>query len=62
MKHERETLDAVIKARNASVANLDAAKGDPANAELIRQLGEIRRPTGCGLGAAVRIVGGVSPI
>ncbi|MEM7502643.1 MAG: LemA family protein [Pseudomonadota bacterium] len=50
MKHERETLDAVIKARNASVANLDAAKGDPANAELIRQLGESEGQLGAALG------------
>ncbi len=40
MKHERETLEAVIKARNTAVANLDAAKADPANAEAIRRLGE----------------------
>ena len=40
MKHERETLENVIKARNMAVSNLDAAKADPANAEAIRQLGE----------------------
>ena len=40
MKHERETLDAVIKARNTAVSNLEAAKADPANAEAIRKLGE----------------------
>ena len=40
MKHERETLENVIKARNTAVSNLDAAKADPANAEAIRQLGE----------------------
>jgi LemA protein len=40
MKHERETLDAVISARNAAVRDLDAAKSDPANANAIRQLGE----------------------
>ena len=40
MKHERETLENVIKARNTAVSNLDAAKVDPANAEAIRQLGE----------------------
>ncbi len=50
MKHERETLDAVINARNASVANLDAAKGDPANAELIRNLGESEGQLGAALG------------
>ncbi len=40
MKHERETLEAVIAARNPAVASLDAAKADPANAEAIRKLGE----------------------
>ncbi len=40
MKHERETLEAVIQARNTAVSNLDAAKADPANAEAIRRLGE----------------------
>jgi LemA protein len=40
MKHERETLDAVISARNTAVRDLDAAKSDPANADAIRQLGE----------------------
>ena len=39
MKHERETLDSVIRARNAAVSNLDAAKSDPANAEAVRRLG-----------------------
>ena len=28
MKHERETLDAVVKARNSAVSSLDAAKVD----------------------------------
>ena len=32
MKHERETLEGVIKARNTAVSALDAAKIDPANA------------------------------
>ena len=40
MKHERETLEAVIEARNTAVSSLDAAKADPANAEAIRKLGE----------------------
>lgn len=39
MKHERETLDAVIKARNTAVSNLEAAKADPSNADAIRELG-----------------------
>ncbi len=40
MKHERETLEAVIVARNTAVSSLDAAKADPANAEAIKKLGE----------------------
>jgi LemA protein len=39
MKHERETLDAVVKARNAAAASLDTAKADPANAQAIKELG-----------------------
>jgi len=50
MKHERETLDAVIRARNAAVSTLDAAKADPANAEAIRRLGEAEGVLGSVLG------------
>ena len=39
MKHERETLEAVIKARNAAASSLEAAKSDPANAQAIKELG-----------------------
>jgi LemA protein len=39
MKHERETLEAVINARNAASSSLDAAKADPANAQAIKELG-----------------------
>jgi LemA protein len=39
MKHERETLEAVVNARNAASKSLDAAKSDPANAEAIKDLG-----------------------
>ena len=40
MSHERETLEAVIKARNTAVVSLDAAKADPSNAAAIQQLGQ----------------------
>ena len=50
MKHERETLEAVISARNSAVSNLDAAKSDPANAEAIRKLGESEGQLGAALG------------
>jgi len=39
MKHERETLEAVISARNAASSSLDAAKADPANAKAMMELG-----------------------
>lgn len=50
MKHERETLEAVIKARNAAVSSLEAAKADPSNAAAIQQLGESEGALGAVLG------------
>jgi LemA protein len=50
MKHERETLDAVIRARNSAVSTLDAAKADPANAELVKKLGAAEGVLGNALG------------
>ena len=38
MKHERETLEAVIMARNAAVGGLQAAAADPTNAQAIAEL------------------------
>jgi len=38
IKHERETLEAVISARNSAVAGLKAVAADPANAAAMRQL------------------------
>ena len=38
MKHERETLEAVISARNQAVGGLQTAAQDPGNAEAIRGL------------------------
>jgi LemA protein len=40
IKHERETLEAVIQARNAAVTGLQAAAADPTNPEAIRNLSE----------------------
>lgn len=40
MKHERETLEAVIQARNSAVSALEAAKADPSDAAAIQQLGQ----------------------
>lgn len=50
MKHEQETLQAVIQARNSAVSNLDAAKADPANAEAIQKLGASEGALGSALG------------
>jgi LemA protein len=38
MKHERETLEAVINARNAAVSGLRAAAADPSDPAAIQQL------------------------
>jgi LemA protein len=38
MKHERETLEAVIRARNAAVDGLRQASADPTNPEAIKAL------------------------
>ena len=50
MKHERETLDAVISARNTAVSNLDAAKIDPSNGDAIKKLGQSEGALGAALG------------
>jgi LemA protein len=50
MKHERETLDAVISARNTAVSNLEAAKADPSNADAIKKLGAAEGLLGGALG------------
>ena len=50
MKHERETLEAVIQARNTAVASLDAAKADPANAAAMKELGASEGALGSILG------------
>ncbi len=50
MKHERETLDAVIRARNTAVSTLDTAKADPSNADSIKKLGAAEGLLGSALG------------
>ncbi|MCG8371224.1 MAG: LemA family protein [Proteobacteria bacterium] len=50
MKHERETLEAVVEARNAASAALDAAKADPADAAAIKELGASEGALGAVLG------------
>ena len=39
MAHERETLDAVIRARNQATAGLERAAGDPGDPDAVKNLG-----------------------
>ena len=50
MSHERETLEAVISARNAASSSLDAAKLDPSNAAAMKKLGASEGMLGSTLG------------
>ncbi len=50
MSHERETLEAVIEARNQAASGLAAAAGDPGNAQAIEQLGAAERVLGGAMG------------
>jgi len=50
MEHERETLEAVISARNQAMAGLQAAARDPGNAEAIGQLASAEGALGGALG------------
>ena len=40
MSHEKETLEAVINARNSAVSGLSDAKADPTNPDAMKQLGQ----------------------
>lgn len=50
IKHERETLEAVIQARNTAVSNLEVAKVDPSNGEAIKNLAAAEGVLGGALG------------
>ena len=50
MSHERETLEAVIAARNQAMAGLQAAAADPSNAAAIKELGSAEGVLGGALG------------
>lgn len=50
MKHERETLEAVINARNTAVAGLRSAAADPSNANAIKELAGAEAALGGTLG------------
>jgi len=56
MSHERETLTAVIEARNSAVAGLKQAAADPANAEAIQALGAAEVTLGGTLGRLFALV------
>jgi LemA protein len=50
IKHERETLEAVILARNSAFAGLKAAAADPANAAAVQKLSGAEAQLGGALG------------
>ncbi|GAB4183414.1 MAG: LemA family protein [Wenzhouxiangellaceae bacterium] len=50
MKHERETLEAVIQARNAAVSGLKQAAADPTNPDAINQLAQAEQGLSGALG------------
>lgn len=50
LKHERETLEAVVRARNAAAEGLTRAASDPADPEAIKSLGSAEGVFGGALG------------
>jgi LemA protein len=50
MAHERETLDAVIQARNQAASGLQAAASDPGDPDAIQKLGTAERVLGGAMG------------
>jgi LemA protein len=50
MKHERETLEAVINARNTAVSGLKAAAADPTNPEAMKKLADAEQGLSGALG------------
>ncbi|MES9972531.1 MAG: LemA family protein [Candidatus Thiodiazotropha sp.] len=50
MKHEKETLEAVIEARNRAVSGLQQAAKDPSDPEAMKQLGEAEQGLSGALG------------
>jgi LemA protein len=50
MSHERETLEAVIAARNQAMAGLSAAAADPGNADAIKGLASAEGVLGSAMG------------
>lgn len=50
MAHEKETLEAVINARNAAVSGLSAAKADPSDSTAMKNLGQAEQGLSGALG------------
>ncbi len=50
LKHERETLEAVIAARNSAVSGLKSAAANPTNAAAVQQLASADQQLGSALG------------
>jgi LemA protein len=55
IKHERETLEAVITARNAAYTGLKAAAADPSNATAVQQLSGADQQLGGALGRLMAV-------
>jgi LemA protein len=55
IKHERETLEAVIAARNQAYQGLKTAAADPANAAAVRQLSNADQQVGGALGRLMAV-------
>lgn len=55
LKHERETLEAVINARNAAYAGLKTAASDPGNAVAVQQLSGADQQLGGALGRLMAV-------
>jgi LemA protein len=55
IKHERETLEAVIKARNSAYAGLKTAAADPGNAAAVQQLAGADQQLGGALGRLMAV-------
>lgn len=56
IKHERETLEAVVQARNAAVASLKAVGADPSRADAVRQLAGAEGALSGALGRLLAVV------
>lgn len=50
MAHEKDTLEAVINARNAAMSGLSSAKADPTNPDAMKQLGQAEQGLSGALG------------